>query len=75
MDVRKATQARYSNQKNPIYNDKTLVNITACMAQGGELCARLHQRAYHQDWKVYRGNEENGSGDCERIWCFKKHCS
>ena len=41
--------------------------------KGGEWCARLHQRENDQDWKVYRGDEKNGSRDCEGVWRVQKY--
>lgn len=38
--------------------------------QGGERCARLHQRKDYQDRKLRRGDKENCPSDSERIWCF-----
>ncbi|SET25129.1 hypothetical protein SAMN05421676_103344 [Salinibacillus kushneri] len=43
--------------------------------QGGEWCARLHQRTYDQDRKIYRGDKEDGPGDRERIWRFQEYGS
>lgn len=43
--------------------------------KGGEWCARLHQRKDDQDWEIYRGDEENGSRYCERVWCIEKYSS
>lgn len=41
----------------------------------GEWCARLHQREDYQDWKVYRGDEKNGSRNREGVWRIQKYSS